>query len=160
MTIVSAVIRKTALVERYARPRNPYELALLFCLERSRDFLDQQIKGTGATHVVCEARSERKKDGKVGREDHELELEFRRIVAGIHSLQPDDGSGAMPNFDIVFASKRANSSGLQLADLVARPIGLSVLKPAQDNRAFEIIRNKILKSGAAEEPAFGLKIFP
>ena len=31
----------------------------------------------------------------------------------------------------------------QLADLVARPIGLSVIKPEQINRAFEVIKMKM-----------------
>ncbi|MGE3144600.1 MAG: DUF3800 domain-containing protein, partial [Pseudorhodoplanes sp.] len=35
MTIVSAVIRKQALTARYVRPENPYQLALLFCLEQA-----------------------------------------------------------------------------------------------------------------------------
>jgi len=42
----------------------------------------------------------------------------------------------------IFASKKANSSGLQFADLVARPIGLNALQPDQKNRAFEIIKHK------------------
>jgi hypothetical protein len=47
-------------------------------------------------------------------------------------------------------SKAANSTGLQLADLTARPIGLSALRPGQPNRAFDIIRSKL----------GGLKCFP
>jgi len=43
----------------------------------------------------------------------------------------------------VFIPKAANSSGLQLADLTARPIALSHLRPNQPNRAFEIIRTKL-----------------
>ena len=39
------------------------------------------------------------------------------------------------------------SSGLQLADLVARPIGLNLLKPEQPNRAFNILKKKFFCSG-------------
>ena len=39
--------------------------------------------------------------------------------------------------------KKANSTGLQLADLVARPIGLHALHPEQPNRAFESLKPKI-----------------
>jgi hypothetical protein len=45
---------------------------------------------------------------------------------------------------------------LQLADLVARPIGLSVLRAEQPNRAFDIIKQKIWRY---EETGKGLKIF-
>jgi hypothetical protein len=35
------------------------------------------------------------------------------------------------------------SNRRQLADMVARPIGLSVLRPNQPNRAFDILHEKI-----------------
>ena len=52
-----------------------------------------------------------------------------------------------------------NSAGLQLADLIARPIGLNYLKPQQGNRAFEIIKDKILKREEKSND-FGYKVFP
>lgn len=48
-------------------------------------------------------------------------------------------------FDIVIADKKANSEGLQFADLVARPIGLSVIYPNQSNRALKILEKKFQK---------------
>ena len=53
-------------------------------------------------------------------------------------------------FQPVFIPKAANASGLQLADLTARPIALSRLRPGQPNRAFKIIEPKL----------GGLKCFP
>ena len=66
---------------------------------------------------------------------------------------------------LVFANKQVNSSGLQLADLVARPIGLSVLRPGQTNRAFEALRRKFFCSGERSKVGegfenWGLKIYP
>lgn len=87
----------------------------------------------------------------------------QRITAGQHQLQASDGSDAMPQFEIVFASKMTNSSGLQIADLIARPTGLSVLRPEQVNRAFEVIKEKIWTgpTGAQKGASpYGLKIFP
>ncbi len=43
---------------------------------------------------------------------------------------------------IDFCPKSHAVPGLELADLVARPIGLHVLKPWQENRAFERLRGK------------------
>jgi len=52
-----------------------------------------------------------------------------------------------------------DSAGLQLADLVARPIGLSVLRPGQPSRAFDAVKPKLLvKNGRADE--WGLKCYP
>lgn len=39
------------------------------------------------------------------------------------------------------------SSGLQLADLVARPIGLRTLRPEQENRAFDSLQSKFYCKG-------------
>ena len=86
-------------------------------------------------------------------EDDELELEFRRICDGANY------QGERLNFEVVFADKKSNSAGLQLADLVARPIGLSVLRPGQPNRAFDAVKSKLLlKNGKVE--GWGLKCFP
>jgi hypothetical protein len=159
MIVITAAIRKEALKRRYTKPENPYQLALLFCLERTHEFLTALGATEDTTHVVCEARSPREKGG-VGKEDQELELEFRRIIAGKHILQPGNGAGAMPCFDIVFAPKQANSTGLQLADLIARPVGLNVLRPEQPNRAYEIIAEKIWRGPSGSAKLYGLKIFP
>ena len=45
-------------------------------------------------------------------------------------------------FKILFVQKNHNSTGLQLADLLARPIGLNILKPNQQNRAVKIFLKK------------------
>ena len=44
----------------------------------------------------------------------------------------------------IFASKKVNSTGLQFADLVARPIGMAFLRPEQLNRAYQILATKDL----------------
>ena len=68
-------------------------------------------------------------------------------------------------FEIKMADKKANSSGLQLADLVARPIGLRILRPTQENRAFDVLKRKFFCSGGRESVGegyedWGLKVFP
>ena len=62
-------------------------------------------------------------------------------------------------FEVVFADKKSNSTGLQLADLMARPIGMSVLKPGQPNRAFEAVKPKFLQHNG-RFMGWGLKCFP
>jgi hypothetical protein len=42
------------------------------------------------------------------------------------------------NFKMVMVNKQSNSTGLQLADLIARPIGLNCLRPEQENKSFEV----------------------
>lgn len=143
-TLVCTAIKKIPYRQRYHTPDNPYHVALGYGLERVFYFLRERHDQTAKTHVVVEKR------GKV--EDDELELEFRRIC--------DRGNcerAALP-FEVVFADKRSNSAGLQLADLVARPVGLHLLRPDQPNRAFEALRPKFY--GGVKLTDRGLKCFP
>ena len=93
------------------------------------------------------------------KEDKELELEFRRICDG------SNPRGLQMPFKILFSDKKAMSSGLQLADLVARPVGLHVLRPDQPNRAFDALRRKFFCEGGRPKvgeryDGWGLKIVP
>jgi hypothetical protein len=56
--------------------------------------------------------------------------------------------------------KKCNSPGLQLADLVARPIGRKVLQPHQPNRAYDILQAKFRRSPDGTLFGWGLKVFP
>ena len=146
-TLVASVIRKDALQAEYSQPRNPYHLALGFGLERVHGFLRERGSAYEAiTHVLVERR------GNV--EDYALKREFEAICAGKNYLD-----AALP-FELVFADKKANLAGLQLADLVARPIGLHILRPGQPNRAFEIIEGKFRRSPQGSLDGWGLKCFP
>ena len=144
--LISTVIKKELYRQRYSTPENPYHIALRYGLERVFYYLLELQANLGNTHIVVEKR------GKV--EDDELELEFRRVCDGFNYLQQP-----LP-FELVFADKKSNSTGLQLADLIARPIGLHVLKPEQDNRAFAIIDGKFYRNGKGIRNGYGLKCFP
>jgi hypothetical protein len=48
-------------------------------------------------------------------------------------------------YDLIIG-KISNSTGLQIADLKARPIGIKILRPQQPNRAYEIIKTILRKS--------------
>lgn len=145
-TIIASVIDKQRLAQRYAHPANPYEVALEFCLERLQRWLTEHHAATDTTFVIVERRGQK--------EDDALELEFRRIAAGKNAV------GAMPNLDIRFMDKRHNSTGLQLADLAAHPIGRHVMNPQQPNRAFDVLEPKFRRSAAGKVSGYGLKTFP
>jgi hypothetical protein len=131
--LITAVIDKRRMRDSGEVADNPYHIALRFCLEQLREFLAEKDQLAAQTHIVVECRGKK--------EDAELELEFRRVCDGANKF------GVPLPFSIVFADKKANSSGLQLADLVARPIGLSVVRPDQANRAFNILKEKFFCSG-------------
>lgn len=133
--IVASVIDKQRLKTKYNDPYNPYEIALLFSMERTLKFLDSQQQSSSLCHLLLEAR------GKT--EDNELELELLRILANQSSWGYRSVDFSNSNFRHRFLDKKSNCSGLQLADLVARPIALRTLRPLQPNRAFDILAPKI-----------------
>ncbi|MBD3619115.1 MAG: DUF3800 domain-containing protein [Chromatiales bacterium] len=145
-TIIASCILKEGFVARRGHDHNPYHVAMEFGLERV--FLELQSRGQRGklTHVIFERRGRR--------EDDELELEFRRIM---------DESGMVGMADtlsLVLADKKSNSAGLQLADMVARPIGRRLLNPDQDNRAYEILEPKFRRNRHGQIEGWGLKCYP
>ena len=143
-TIIASAIRKENLYPH--KSNHPYNLALKHCMQMSHDFLKEKKQEELITHIVVEKRGQK--------EDEELELEFRRINSG-----HNDGGSYLP-FEIIMAHKQSNSAGLQLADLVARPIGISILKPKQENRAYKIIEKKFYVNKYGRFYDVGLKIYP
>lgn len=144
--IVATVIRKHDFRERRGTQTSPYEVALEFGLERV--FLQLQDRGQVGrkTFVVFEGR------GRA--EDKELELAFRRI------LDSTKYQGLAQTLDFLCVDKKINSSGLQIADLVARPIGIRDLRPDQQNHAWNIIEKKLVRSRSGRVQGYGLKIYP
>lgn len=148
--LMTCVIEKQRL-KSFTDSENPYHIALNLCLEGLYGFLHEKDQNEFMTHIVVERRGKK--------EDNELELEFRRICDGHNRL------GRSLPFEIQFAHKQVNSAGLQLADLVARPVGLHVLRPEQPNRAFESLKAKFYCKGGRCEVGkdfeeYGLKRYP
>lgn len=150
---VATVIRKFEHRSRYPQPRSPYDLALRFCMERAFRFLWEQGQRGQLTYLIAESR------GRA--EDADLEIQFGRVCRNEHDWDvpfrlkiPE-----MP-FALRFADKRENTIGLQLADLIAHPIGRHVLRPAQPNRAFDVLKPKLLARAPGSYVGWGLKIFP
>jgi hypothetical protein len=149
--LMACVVDKARLGRNEGIGSNPYHIALGICLEVLREFLAEKGQDQLQTHVVVECRGKK--------EDAELELEFRRICDGENA-----GSRQLP-FNIIFADKKTNLTGLQLADLVARPIGLSYMRPEQANQAFDLLKKKFFCDGGRGDVGqgyenVGLKIYP
>jgi len=145
-TLIASVIHKTKYLKRYQSHENPYHVALGFGLERVFYFLRDHQAHASLTHIVVEKRGKQ--------EDNDLELEFRRICDG-GNYKNDQ----LP-FRMIFADKKSNSAGLQLADLVARPIGLNTIRPEQNNHAYEVLKVKFRGSETGNIIGCGLKTFP
>ena len=149
--LMACVVDKARLNRNDGAGSNPYHIALGICMEVLREFLAEKMQDHLQTHVVVECRGKK--------EDAELELEFRRICDG-----ENPGNRQLP-FNIIFADKKTNLTGLQLADLVARPVGLNYIRPEQANLAFELLKKKFFCDGGRQLVGqgyqnTGLKIYP
>ncbi|MBU3699063.1 MAG: DUF3800 domain-containing protein [Candidatus Kapabacteria bacterium] len=144
MRVIAVVIDKLRLKESSFQHENLYHIAM----SQGLNLIDKLIPATvdTLTHIVFESR------GKS--EDAELELEFRRVAA-----QPYFADRSR-FYDVVIADKKNNSAGLQLADLIARPIGIRVMRPDQRNRAYEVIHGKFNMSEDGQVDGVGLIILP
>jgi len=125
--IISCVIDKEKLKKDITKDSNPYHIALEACLKELDNFIQHNKQDQKKTHVVVERRGKK--------EDFELELEFRRLC-----------DKREYNFDIILADKKTNSIGLQLSDMIARPIGKNFINPIEENRAYDIINTKLYMS--------------
>ena len=127
--IIAATIDKCRLREEHPRSTDVYSLALRHCVENVVAFMDAHGQRDRDIPFLIERR------GKM--EDRQLVAAFRDIC--------DGGTcwGELPNLSIDLIDKKANMTGLQIADLVSTPIGRHMLGPREPNRAFEVIRRKI-----------------
>jgi hypothetical protein len=136
--LIAQIIDKREWKKQIEGAFDPYHSALRLCLAKLWRFLLGRGQSGRITHIIAEAR------GKT--EDRELLLEFHRFYneMSIGTVESPAWGGEI-FLDLQFASKKTNSAGLQLADLVAHPIGRNHLKPEQINRAFDILVAKLFE---------------
>ncbi len=139
-TVFAICINKSKQLKKHGiQADNPYEIALKLGMELVVQFLEQ--KGETELPIIAESRGKR--------EDAELEKAFYELIAcGTDSI--DSNRVKRLTLPLVFWDKRANISGLQMADLAAYPCARNILRPKQKNQAFEIIKDKIYKDEALE----------
>jgi len=151
--IVAAIIDKKRLACKYEDPKDPYYLATHFILERVQIERDRTCGPSGVIPIYFERRGKK--------EDRKLQSFLTEIKLGKSLIS----NGPIPNLDPKFVSKQDNEIGLQIADLIARPIGLNYLGPSNPNRAYntityDTIESKFRRNSNGKIEGFGLKIFP
>jgi hypothetical protein len=134
--VISACIDKVALTRRYAHPFDPYNLAIHFCPERTRQFLAINNQIGRPTQVIFESRGKK--------HDQTAQLEFQQILTQANPL-----GHHLPDFthyplESLFIPKKANLAGHQLCDLLARPLAKWSFNPDSHQRPMQIIRPKLI----------------
>lgn len=145
--VIMAIIHKERHQQAYGRwAENPYDLALMFALERLLPLLEGV--GQSAVQVIAEARGTN--------EDNELRLSFLNIINnGTSFIRPDRFKKIQ--FNLTFLVKARNIIGTQMADLVAYPVARHVIDPTAANPAYAIVEPKFY---AGPGRVCGLKVFP
>jgi len=145
--IIAAGINKSKLKNQYHEPDNPYNLCLQFILERAVMFL-----GRSNDKLIFRIESrETHNDRKLA----EVYEKFRLIDH--QYFKKEEIQSKIVDFS--FNQKIQNIAGHQVADLMAYPIGVSILDSNRENSAFEIVKTKFhSKNGVYQN--YGLKIFP
>lgn len=144
MTIIASVIDKRTWLARGDGYDDMYATAARSCLQRINRFLNDHGQQDRLTHVFLERRGRR--------EDRAL---TDSLIEG--------GNGRMREpltipVRIQFAAKEGNLVGMQIADLAARPIVLSIAQPERANRAYDVLAPKIWRSSRGETMGWGLDI--
>jgi len=143
-TIIATGIDKYLLKEQEMQPINLYEISLEHCMLQVYRFLEEKQQHGKVTHLVIESRMKK--------ENGELETAFQKLIEKYRELQSQ-----FP-LRLIFADKKANNIGLQIADLVAYPIGQEIVFPEKENRSFDVVKEKFHKY--PEYKGSGLTILP
>lgn len=132
-------------------PRSSYLMAIDFIMERFVHFL--QHKGQdGKGLVVAESRGLR--------EDATVHAEFIRLhLQGTQFISQSDFRRQLRPY-VEFYRKSRNFSGLEVADLTARPLAEIVLNPGSTPPRWNIFQGKLYDGGKGEPHKYGLKVYP
>ncbi len=146
--VVACAIHKEGHLQRYGVSAiNPYMLSLHVLVERLC-FEIGNVSGGGS--IVAERRGPTL--------DHELELAYLSLkVQGtryLRAVQIEDRINQLR-----LRKKSENVAGLQLADLVATPIGRHVLGKA-DHDDYRIIESKFRRDRLGSHEGYGLVVLP
>ncbi|MGC4192850.1 MAG: DUF3800 domain-containing protein [Thermomicrobiales bacterium] len=132
-------------------PKSVYLMCIDFILERFVHFL-QHRGGDARGSVVAESRG--------AAEDATVHAEYIRLhIEGTQYVPPGSFRHALrPHME--FYVKNRNHSGLQIADLAARPFAEKILWPTSTPARWDIFSSRLYDGMKGKPGGYGLKIFP
>jgi Protein of unknown function (DUF3800) len=150
ITVLASVILKKKLRVQYSDPINPYEISMIFLMER---FLYHLEETGDQGYITVESRD--------SKSNKDLFEEYSNILANgsgsRYKIEPSRFQNRIHKIE--FVTKKQNENGHQIADLIAYPIANKILHPERNNPAYSILKPKFRnKDGKIE--GYGLKVFP
>ena len=146
--IVAVAIDKVKHKQRYGiMAVDPYLLSLEFIVER---FVLDIMSSSESGRIIAECRSSIL--------DNQLELSFLNTkIQGTRFIRGAEIKKRITSLSCI--SKDANLTGLQIADLIASPIGRYVIGRTL-KEDFRVIQRKFRMASDGNILGFGLKVFP
>lgn len=132
-------------------PSHGYLMALDFLIERCT-FALTEIYGNARATLVAESRGPK--------EDAQLQYEFARLHLDGTSYVHESWFRQQFHPGIRFQGKNENVTGLQLADLLARPVAEKVIEPESDPDRWTVFRQKLCVGKQTKNSIIGLKVIP
>jgi hypothetical protein len=149
--VISSYLNKQTHLDQYAaKAKDAYHVGIGLLLERLVFYLNKySIYLNEKVYLVIECRTPT--------DDKRLKAHIIDIITkGTPFLSPQRFTPY--SFEILFRYKKQNVNGLQLADLLAFPIGQKVFKPNEPNLPYSIMESKFYKGDNGQ--LYGLKIWP
>ncbi|MEP7162952.1 MAG: DUF3800 domain-containing protein [Candidatus Moraniibacteriota bacterium] len=146
--IIAAVIHKSKHLDKYGVSAiDPYFLSLEFIIERFIFSLDD-CQQTG--RVVAESRGTQL--------DNQLELAWLNLkIKGTRFIEPSRLAEKVTEFTII--PKSQSVGGLEIADLIASPIGRKLMRKSS-KEDWQVIKRKFRKNASGHIIGHGMIIFP
>lgn len=147
-SVVAAAIKKVEHKNKYGKyALDPYHLCLEILIER---FVLELKARSSQGWIIAE-----KRDSLL---DRQLRLAYDSLLnRGTRFLRPSEVKKSITNF--ILKDKKENFTGLQIADLVATPIGRYVLGK-QTKKDFDIVKSKFRRNYNGDFIGYGLVVLP
>lgn len=145
--IVCCTILKEPYIRMYGKMNDVYAQSMSFLIERSVFYFDT-LKKDLSINVIVEMRGKK--------EDSNLRKHFMNILdKGTYWVTPDRMRNYINSFEL--KPKKADITGLQIADLIAYPITRHILDPEAVNFPYDVICPNIYEENGK---LLGVKIMP
>lgn len=132
-------------------PAHTYWMALDFLMERLVMALDGEFGGARAV-ITVESREKK--------EDALLQYEFTRLMLDGTSYIKETWFRQSLYPGIIFEGKDTNNTGLQVADVIARPMGDKVVSPNSSPYLWPEFKGKLCPTKQTKNSILGLKVLP
>ena len=146
-TVIAAVVELNRFQQRYTSTRAVDRMAFRQCVVRLDNLLHSRGQHESTTRIIVESRGKN--------DDRRLLQEYQALRSSAISSRR-----TLTNFELQFDAKGNNTAGVQIADLVAAPIGSHIARPQHPNRAWNIVSAKLHRSPQGGVNGWGLITLP